>query len=223
MMLLQTGGKLEIKDTKVGTGAAAVDSDLLTMDYTGKLADGKVFDSSKGPGKKPFVFILGAGQVIKGWDQGIKGMKVGGTRVLVIPPDLAYGNNAAPGGAIPANSTLTFDVELKGIHKCDFTILKAGTGEAAKFGDSVQVNLLGKLANGTKILSTYDKNQPATLTLGRTRGVPPGLAQAFFGMKIGEKRKVTIPPEYGLGDRATATIPANSTLIFEIEMVKFLK
>ena len=221
MMLLQSGGKLDIKDGKVGTGPAATDYDILTMDYTGTLADGKVFDSSKGPGKKPFVFVLGAGQVIKGWDEGIKGMKVGGKRTLVIPPDLAYGAAGTPGGPIPANATLKFEVELKGVHKCDFTVIKAGTGPGASPKDTVQVNLIGTVQGGKEFANTYTKKQPATIPLNRVQ--PSGLAQAFLGMKAGEKRKVTIKPEFGLGERSTPQIPANSTLVFEIELVKFVK
>ncbi|MEO6575687.1 MAG: FKBP-type peptidyl-prolyl cis-trans isomerase [Polyangiaceae bacterium] len=107
-------GKLEIKDLVVGTGAAAKTGDNVTVHYVGTLADGKEFDSSKKHGK-PFDFPLGQGRVIKGWDQGVAGMKVGGKRKLTIPPSLAYG----PGGhppVIPPYSTLTFEVELLGIN-----------------------------------------------------------------------------------------------------------
>ena len=80
----------------------------LSVNYTGKLENGTVFDTSVG--KQPFEFMLGAGQVIPGWDQGLRGMKVGGKRTLTIPPSLAYGEHAV--GDIPANSTLIFEVEL---------------------------------------------------------------------------------------------------------------
>lgn len=104
-----TEPKVEITDTVVGKGAEAVNGKAVTVHYTGTLKDGTKFDSSVDR-KEPFTFTLGSGQVIKGWEQGIQGMKVGGKRKLVIPPALAYGNNAV--GAIPANSTLIFDVEL---------------------------------------------------------------------------------------------------------------
>jgi FKBP-type peptidyl-prolyl cis-trans isomerase len=101
--------KVEMVDSVVGKGAEAVSGKSVTVHYTGTLKDGTKFDSSVDR-KEPFTFALGAGQVIKGWEQGIVGMKVGGKRKLTIPAELAYGANAV--GAIPANSTLIFDVEL---------------------------------------------------------------------------------------------------------------
>ena len=102
---------LSITDEAVGTGAAAVAGKTLSVTYTGTLADGTVFDSTDKDGGTPFQFVLGQGQVIKGWDQGLVGMKVGGTRKLVIPPALAYGS-AGAGSTIPPNATLTFVVKL---------------------------------------------------------------------------------------------------------------
>ena len=102
---------LQITDEVVGTGAEAVAGKKVTVHYVGTLTDGKKFDSSRERGT-PFTFDLGAGQVIKGWDEGVSGMKVGGKRKLVIPPALAYGNREVGGGLIPANSTLVFEVEL---------------------------------------------------------------------------------------------------------------
>ncbi|KYQ94243.1 EGF-like domain-containing protein [Tieghemostelium lacteum] len=106
---------LQYQDVMVGTGPQVVPGKTVTVHYTGKLTNGKVFDSSVRSGR-PFPFRLGAGEVIKGWDMGVAGMKVGGKRTLICPPSLAYGSKSLPG--IPANSTLIFDVEvLKGVMK----------------------------------------------------------------------------------------------------------
>jgi len=104
-----TPSGLSITDIVVGDGAEAVSGETVTVNYRGTLANGKEFDSSYGRG--PFSFPLGAGRVIRGWDEGVAGMRVGGKRKLVIPPDLAYGERGA-GGVIPPNATLTFEVEL---------------------------------------------------------------------------------------------------------------
>ncbi len=96
------------EDLEMGTGPEALPGRQVTVNYTGKFTDGKVFDTSIG--KQPFVFLLGAGQVIQGWDKGLIGMKVGGKRMLTVPPDYAYGANDY--GPIPGGSTLVFEIEL---------------------------------------------------------------------------------------------------------------
>lgn len=107
-----TASGVEYWDITVGTGATAVAGKTVTVNYTGWLTNGKKFDSSIG--KQPFSFTLGAGQVIKGWDDGVAGMKIGGKRQLKIPPSLGYGSQGA-GGVIPPNATLIFDVQLLGV------------------------------------------------------------------------------------------------------------
>jgi peptidylprolyl isomerase len=107
-----TASGLTIIDVAEGTGAAAKAGDNVSVQYTGRLqSNGKKFDSSYDR-NEPFSFVLGQGQVIKGWDEGVAGMKVGGKRQLIIPPDLGYGANGTPDGTIPPNATLVFDVEL---------------------------------------------------------------------------------------------------------------
>jgi len=101
--------KLLIENTQIGTGTPAASGNTITVNYTGMFTDGKVFDTSTG--KQPLTVVIGTGQVIPGWDQGILGMRIGEKRRLIIPPSLAYGEKGA-GGVIPPNAILIFDIEL---------------------------------------------------------------------------------------------------------------
>ena len=109
----RSASELQSEDLVIGTGEEAQAGDTVSVHYTGWLTDGRKFDSSVDR-KQPFEFPLGMGRVIKGWDEGVQGMKVGGKRKLTIPPGLGYGARGA-GTAIPPNATLIFDVELLGI------------------------------------------------------------------------------------------------------------
>jgi FKBP-type peptidyl-prolyl cis-trans isomerase len=111
--VIQTASGLQYEEIVEGTGAEAVAGKSVEVHYTGTFPDGKVFDSSVSR-NRPFAFKLGAGQVIKGWDEGVAGMKVGGKRKLVIPAALGYGTRGAS-GVIPPNATLHFEVELLGV------------------------------------------------------------------------------------------------------------
>ena len=112
--MVTTPSGLKYQDLVVGSGAMAEEGSKVEVNYTGWLTDGTKFDSSLDPGRTPLPFTIGAGMVIRGWDEGVKGMRIGGKRKLTIPPDLAYGERGYP-PLIPANSTLVFEVELMGV------------------------------------------------------------------------------------------------------------
>lgn len=115
-LVLQGGAaKLQTKMVKPGKGYAVKAGDKVTVHYIGKLKNGTKFDSSRDPGRTPFEFVVGSGQVIKGWDQGLVGKKAGSRFLLTIPPKLAYGDRDL--GVIPPNSTLVFDIEVLKIAK----------------------------------------------------------------------------------------------------------
>ena len=113
---VQYDNGLSVQDVVVGEGKSAENGDTLSAHYVGALQDGTVFDESYGRGQ-PIQFVLGAGQLIKGWELGLLGMKEGGKRRLVIPPELGYGAGGAAGGVIPPNATLLFEIELVGVVK----------------------------------------------------------------------------------------------------------
>ncbi len=114
VVVASTTPQVVVQDTVLGTGDVAAPGETLTVNYVGAFTDGKVFDSSIARGV-PFTFVLGAGKVISGWDQGLIGMKVGGTRILTVPPELGYGPTDY--GPIPGGSTLVFQVELVSVQK----------------------------------------------------------------------------------------------------------
>lgn len=226
-LALMTMAPLEDKftktDTQVGKGETVKKGDMVTVVYKGFLKDGgKVFDENLQ--KAPFVFQIGAGQVIKGWDDGVVGMKVGGKRHLVIPASMAYGERGA-GTDIPGGATIEFDVEVlrtehpKKKYDLEISTLKKSTGADAKAGDTVEIHYVGKFLNDAKFDASRDRKETFSFTLG-TKQVIDGFDRTVTGMKVGEVRKVVIPQSMAYGERGAGNvIPPFSTLVFEIELI----
>jgi peptidylprolyl isomerase len=211
-----TESGLQYTDLIVGTGDTPQPGDTISVHYTGTLVDGTQFDSSVGG--EPIAFQIGVGQVIPGWDEGVGSMKVGGKRLLIIPPELGYGAQGA-GDVIPPNATLIFEVELMEILKVKIEDLVEGSGPEVKSGDTIVVHYTGTLEDGTQFDSSVG-GQPFTTQIG-VGNVIAGWDQGLLGMKAGGKRRLTIPPALGYGARgAGGVIPPNATLIFEVELLE---
>jgi peptidylprolyl isomerase len=220
---------LKIETIKPGKGQEAKVGDMLSMLYRGTLANGTEFDGNMDENQKPkmdkepFALTLGMGMVIKGWDQGLVGMKVGEVRKLSIPAALGYGEQAT--GAIPPNSDLFFtvkclDIVAKGEEMViDTSDVKTGTGPAVKNGDKISVHYVGKFLNDKQFDSSRDRKAPYTFTVGKGE-VVPGFDKGVLGMKKGGIRKLRIPPEAAYGGDGQSGIPPNSVLLFEIEVLK---
>jgi FKBP-type peptidyl-prolyl cis-trans isomerase len=243
---------LKYYDIKVGDGEEPASGAKVNVHYSGWDTSGKLFDSSVKRGS-PFSFNTDRG-VIKGWIEGVKGMKVGGIRRLEIPADMAYGKNdlifevemlgvEAPGSGSPAappKKEAPKKEEPKKDEKPDpvqssiegltpvttesglkYYVLKEGDGEIPRSGADVKAHYSGWLTDGTLFDSSVKRDQPFAF---RTNGgVIDGWLEAVSTMKVGERRRLEIPPEIGYGERDAGKIPPNSTLIFEMELLSIEK
>jgi peptidylprolyl isomerase len=230
---------LRYTESDGGSGDPPNPGDALTMHYTGSLEDGTVFDSSQGG--DPFRFVLGRGDVIPGWDEGIATMKEGGKRSLVIPPELGYGPEGIPGAnpPIPPNAALFFDVELVEIDPIGIEVvtdsglryfdLDADPGPAStpKEGDQVVVHFLGTFPDGTRFVDTQgQQGQPYAFILGSGSEIK-GFDEGVSTMKVGGLRRLIVPPALGYGDQVEEfelgedliTIEPNTTLTFEVKLI----
>jgi FKBP-type peptidyl-prolyl cis-trans isomerase len=232
-------GGLLVEDFVIGTGEEAKKGSEVSVHYVGTLADGTMFDTSH-KRNRPFAFTIGEGRVIKGWDEGVPGMKVGGKRRLTVPAELAYGERKK--GKIPPNSQLTFTIELvesvpplpdpkdasafageplrrveleRGLVVEDYV---DGEGRVAAAGDKVSMHYTGTLDDGTVFDSSIPRKKALSFVLG-TNMVIDGWDIGIAGMKVGGLRKLIIPAELAYGERGKGKIPANSRLTFTVELM----
>jgi peptidylprolyl isomerase len=229
---VKTASGLEYTITEKGSGKKPQNGDKVKVHYTGRLTNDTVFDSSVG--KQPFEFKLGAGQVIKGWDEAFLLLQVGDKATIKFGPELGYGDHAT--GKIPANSTLIFDVELldvtEGVRPFDVkgkdTIKTASglkyimvkenkSGEQAVSGTKVVAQYSAFFMDGKMFDSSVDRNQPLKANIGKGQ-LFAGLEEGISMMRKGEKARFIIPSKLAFGEKGNGPIPANADIIFDIEL-----
>jgi peptidylprolyl isomerase len=214
---LDESGTLETRDSVVGRGDAVPALDSITQilaNVKASVRGGDVFAEQQN-----VRLVLGLNQVIDGLNQGMRGMRVGGRRIITIPPRLGYGVSVYPNApqGVPANSTVIFDVTLTSFERYLRDDLQIGTGsDTVRFGQTVRVNYVGRLTNGF----VFDRStNPLSFTIGSNQ-VVRGFDLGPIGMRVGGRRRLTIPSEMAYGAAGSSpSIPANATLIFEIELV----
>lgn len=235
-----TPSGLRYFDLQEGTGPTPEPGQRVRVHYDAWTEDGQLFDSSL-PKLHPFEFTLGAGQVIPGWDEGVSTMRVRGKRQLVIPPELAYGDQGRPG--LPPNATVIMEVtlmEIVGVSarsapaaptpvpEGDYVVtpsglkyfdLEEGSGASPEPGQKVVVDYTGWLTSGRKFDSSLDRPEPISFTLGVGQ-VIPGWDEGLASMKVGGKRQLVIPADLGYADKGfPPVIPPGATLVFEVQLV----
>jgi peptidylprolyl isomerase len=238
--MTKTESGLAYVDVTEGSGELPRTGHTCVVHYTGWLWDpdakakGKKFDTSKERDDNsvdrgtPFAFHLGTGEVMKGWDEGVSGMKTGGKRELLVPAALAFGERGS-GGVIPPNATLFYEVELLEIWEktdsgLEYFDLKEGSGAQPRTGQICMIHYAGWLwrsnARAKKFESTIDRDEPFSFSLG-SDDVLKGRDEGVATMKVGGKRKLLIPSKLGYGAAGSGDdIPPNSTLYFEVELLR---
>ena len=231
-----TPSKLLFSDIKSGDGPQVEAGDLIEVQYVGALLDsGLEFDTSWDRGQSFFV-LIGVGAVIQGWDQGIVGMQAGSRRLLIIPPELAYGEQGA-GEDIGPDSSLAFVVDLLqivNISPPEITVVDpldndsllmvdetVGTSDrAVEPGDTITVHYLGTLEDGTIFDASWRRGQPFTTQIGVGR-VIPGWDQGMIGMKEGGRRLLHIPSDLAYGKNGSgSTIGPDTPLVFIVDLLR---
>jgi FKBP-type peptidyl-prolyl cis-trans isomerase len=219
--------RTEVRELAAGAGPEVQVGDFACVDYVCWIYEnghkGRQLDSSAERGE-PLSFKLGAGMVISGWEQGIRGMRAGGRRELVIPPEFGFGERGTE--LIPPGATLLYDVTLVTIPRVAIRTLRPGTGEGARPGDILGLHYTGWIqvpggGKGGQFQTSRNGIVPFQVKLGEK--VIPGWNQGLEGMKVGEVRELVVPPELAYGksgiSRPRPLIPPDATLIFEIELL----
>jgi peptidylprolyl isomerase len=235
----ETESGLKYFDIVDGTGDIPIDSDRVLMEFAAWLEDGTFLGSSQQMGS-PLVANMGTGQLFPGWEEGLLTMQEGGTRQLMIPPALGYGEEGA-GSLIPPNATLIWQITLvdviearvpQDVAEDDYTVtdsglkyfdLTEGSGDVPEANEVVVVHYTGWLEDGTEFDSSLDTDDPLVFQYG-TPEMIAGFTEGLATMRVGGQRQLVIPAELGYGmEGAGGIIPPGATLIFEIELVEIME
>lgn len=222
--LITTASGLQYADYEYGTGSTTSPGDVLLVHYSASV-DGHEFANTFGG--EPIEYTKGLDPFNEGWQEGLNGMRIGGKRKIVVPPNLGYGEEGHPPD-VPPNATITYYVHLLDFKPLTRTNLpsglsyvdqKLGEGPMAATGDTVKVAYTGWLTDGTK----FDSGELSDLKLGSGQ-VIKGWEEGIPGMQVGGRRKLIIPPELGYGDEGHGPmIPPESTLIFVVDLLELNK
>ncbi|MCB9422852.1 MAG: FKBP-type peptidyl-prolyl cis-trans isomerase [Ardenticatenaceae bacterium] len=231
-----TDSGLQYYDIVVGDGATPEEGDSVEMEFAIWLQDGNSYVASSEDRGGTFSFPVGAGQVFPGWEEGVMTMAVGGTRQLIIPPDLGLGEQGVS-GLVPANATLIMEMTLVSVtpapkqtevDPADYVTtdsglqyydIKVGTGATPEVGQTVVVNYSGWLEDGTLFDSSVQRGTPFEFPLGQG-AVIQGWDEGVASMKVGGIRQLRIPAELAYGDTGGGPIPPGATLIFDVELLE---
>jgi len=230
---ITTPSGLKYAELAPGTGEPVTTGDVVEFHYTGWLQeDGTRFESSH-DGNTPRSFVVGVAEMVPGLDEGIAGMRVGGKRKLYVPAKLAFGEQGHS-LLIPPNADLIYEVELLRVGRVLTDDLKVGEGDmAVQWGDIVEVRFTTRLKDGEQDLeSNVSDANPLRFKVGRyqpepeenLRPVLKGWHTGVLGMKLGGKRKLTVPAALAHGDKGVpGVIPPNADLVFEMELVSIAR
>ena len=223
--------EIKITDTKVGTGEPIDEAYIAMVEYVGLFTDSQLaFDRNDekdkdGNGTKtPYALIVGGGQVVKGLDQGLVGMRIGGEREVFVPWELGYGEEGSPEKNIPGKQDLVYKLKLLDYVKLgeedmyDSTDVKVGSGRAVKEGDKVTIDYHGAYVNGMRFDDSKERGEPVTFRVGAGRAIK-GIDAGVVGMKVGGKRKLRLPPKLVYGESGYNGIQGNQIVIFDITLL----
>ena len=221
-----------------GPGAVAEAGNYVSTHYTLELSDGTFIESTRaerGGEGTPFQVVIGVGNVIQGWDESVLGMRVGEVSRLTIPPQLAYGDETHPGSPIPGGATLVFEVELLDVqtgphfemeYGLTSEIITSGEGQMVRSGDRITAHYTLWLEDGTVVdTSREELGGHGSLSVDIGMGnVIPGWDITIPGMRVGEVRRITVPPVLAYGEQGASdgVIPPDATLLFEVEILNTL-